>query len=73
MKRHFVDSTDLRSVGYNQDISMLEIEFHSGGIYQYSNIPYSMCQNLMSANSKGRYFKANIKDFPDKYPCTKIR
>lgn len=41
---------------------MLEIAFHSGGLYQYFNVPESVFHGLMAASSKGRYFHAHIRD-----------
>jgi hypothetical protein len=66
MVRTFVQSSDIRSVGYNQ--GTLEIEFHSGGIYQYYNVPESVYRSLMAASSHGKYFHEYIKDY---YPCKK--
>lgn len=40
----------------------LEVLFHHGGTYQYFDVPESEFQALMSADSKGEYFNANIKD-----------
>jgi len=48
----------------------LEIEFHSGGVYQYFDVPNSVCDALMSASSHGSYFHRNIKD---KYQYQKIQ
>ncbi|MBI5841248.1 MAG: KTSC domain-containing protein [Chloroflexi bacterium] len=62
MFRRPVQSSDLRSVGYDPVNSVLEIEFNSGGVYQYFNVPASVYQALMSAASHGTYFHANIKD-----------
>ena len=69
MRRRPVDSSDLRSVGYDSDTSTLEIEFHSGGIYQYSNVPTSVYHSLLSAGSHGRYFHSYIKGI---YPYSKV-
>lgn len=68
MFRNFVSSSDINSVGY--DRGTLEVEFHSGGIYQYHNVPESVYHSLMSASSHGEYFARNIKN---DYPYTKIR
>lgn len=62
MKRVYVESSNLKSVGYDSTRKMLEIEFHSGGIYQYSNVSEVIYQSLLSAGSKGQYFHTNIKD-----------
>jgi len=70
MNRIPVESSNLSSVGYDPDRRVLEIEFNSGGIYQYSSVPKSEYDGLMSASSKGSYFVQNIKN---NYSTTKIR
>lgn len=67
MKRTFVRSSDIRSVGYENNT--LEIEFNSGGIYQYQGVPQEQYHNLISADSCGKYFHKNIKPV---YPVIKI-
>lgn len=62
MKRVPVNSSNLRSVGYNSSSRVLEIEFHSGGIYQYFDVPESIYEGLMAAESHGKYFHNCIKD-----------
>ncbi len=69
MVRQPVSSSDIRSVGYDRDTQVLEIEFHSGGSYQYSNVPGSVYVGLMSAGSHGRYFHDFIKG---KYPYRRV-
>lgn len=61
MERTPVSSSNLQSVGYDSDEEILEIEFYSGGVYQYFNVPPSRYEGLMSASSKGSYFDAYIK------------
>ena len=61
MVRTNVVSSNLRSVGYETITKTLEIEFHSGGIYQYFGIPNSIHSGLMNADSHGTYFDRNIK------------
>lgn len=69
MKRISVHSSNLASVGYDPILRDLEIAFHSGGIYQYSGVPESIYQGLLSASSKGTYFNSYIKD---RYSCHQI-
>jgi hypothetical protein len=65
MERESVQSSNLKSVGYDPLSHILEIEFHSGGLYQYSVVPESVHRELMMAGSKGSYFDRNIKNrFP---------
>ena len=62
MERNHVTSSNIRTVGYETDNQILEIEFNSGAVYQYANVPISEYEGLMNADSKGKYFHANIKD-----------
>ena len=57
-----VTSSNLRSVGYDPNTRTLEVEFHSGGIYQYSNVPSNIHDGLMNASSHGKYFIAYIRN-----------
>lgn len=61
MRRQPVNSSNLLSVGYDPATSTLEIEFRSGGVYQYFNVPVPVHDALMSASSHGRYFHRHIK------------
>ncbi|MEM4204933.1 MAG: KTSC domain-containing protein [Candidatus Methanomethylicaceae archaeon] len=62
MLRHQVESSNLRSVGYDEATRTLEIEFHSGGIYQYYDVPPEVYQELLCAPSLGKYFHAHIRN-----------
>lgn len=70
MNRTLVSSSNLRSVGYDPSVNVLEIEFLHGGIYQYSNVPPQIHQGLMSASSHGSYFDQHIKKAG--YPYRKV-
>ena len=61
MQRQPVDSSNLRSVGYDAEQQILEIEFKSGSVYQYFNVPATVYEALMSASSKGTYHSQWIK------------
>lgn len=61
IKRQTVDSTNLASVGYNQDARVLEIEFKSGAVYRYFAVPPAIVEELMRATSKGRFFAREIR------------
>lgn len=63
MYRRPVDSSLIRSVGYDVASSVLEIEFTGEGrIYEYYDVPLSVYLELMAAGSKGQYFNEYIKD-----------
>jgi len=69
MERMNVKSSNVASVGYNETQKIMEIEFHSGGIYQYLNVEKTTYLELMKASSKGKYFHNHILN---KYPTKKI-
>jgi hypothetical protein len=50
------------SVGYDAESQTLEIEFNKGGLYQYSGVSSSEHEELMAANSIGKFFIAHIRD-----------
>lgn len=54
-------STSLASVGYDRASAVLEIEFLSGAVYRYSDVPVGVHQELMAAESKGRFFSQRIR------------
>lgn len=62
MRRTAVDSTTMRSVGYDSAQQILQIEFTSGVVYQYLDVPVAVFDELMAAESKGRYFNQEIRD-----------
>ncbi len=70
MDRVNVKSSNIKSVGFDQINFILEIEFHSGGIYRYFQVPTSEYQGLIFTSSVGTYFDHHIKD---KYRFEKIR
>lgn len=52
----------MRSVGYEVRSQILEIEFQSGELYQYLEVPQKVHEELISAESKGQYFNGEIRD-----------
>ncbi|WP_261845011.1 KTSC domain-containing protein [Aliamphritea ceti] len=61
MERTAVSSSNLAAVGYDFDSEILEVEFNSGGVYEYYNVPGYVFQELMRADSLGIYLNQNIK------------
>ena len=69
MKRQSVESSNLRSVGYDEFLLVLEIEFKSGAVYRYYGVPSEVHDELINAESVGKYFNANVKS---KYNFLKV-
>jgi hypothetical protein len=61
VERTPVSSSNIASIGYDEDNQILEIEFNDGSVYQYSGVPSSEHDGIMNADSKGKYLHANIK------------
>src|SRR6478735_6178158 len=59
--RQHVESTAIAAVGYSKRRHILEIEFVNGAIYRYLDVLPSVYRNLMSADSKARFYDANIR------------
>jgi hypothetical protein len=67
MERIFVSSSNLCSVGYDEEKCTLEIEFNSGLIYQYLGVPVYHFIGLLNALSVGKYFDRYIRKMGYRY------
>lgn len=61
MNREPVSSSNVESVGYDEDSQTLEIEFKNGTLYQYFDVPQNIFNSLVGADSVGIYLAENIK------------
>lgn len=61
MERQTVKSRILRSVGYNESIKILEIEFQNGLVYQYLDVPPKVYADLMYSGEIGKYFSEKVR------------
>ena len=55
-----VDSEMLQYMGYDAKQKILEVVFNSGERYQYFDVPASVYEELMSAESIGQYMHKHI-------------
>jgi len=62
MEREYVESSMITSIGFDSSSSTLEVEFNSGAVWQYFEVPESTYYEMKSADSCGKYFNAHIKD-----------
>jgi hypothetical protein len=51
----------LKAAAYSTD-EKLELEFRTGPVYRYFEVPSVIFQNLITATSKGAYFNHNIRN-----------
>ena len=69
MDRTPVSSSNIAAVGYDPDTMTLEVEFNSGKIYQYFDVPEVIFTEILGASSPGGYFNQNVKG---SYRCVKL-
>lgn len=62
MNRTIIESSMIRSIGYDADNSTLEIEFNSGAIWQYFDFPESIWYEFEGSDSQGKFFRREIKN-----------
>jgi KTSC domain len=67
MERKPVNSSTIKSVGWED--GTLEMEFASGGIYQYENVSKEVFDSFIRSESKGHFFQADIRP---SYVCVRL-
>lgn len=55
-----VSSSNLASVGYDENSRTLYVSFRNGRLYKYSGVSLQVYNGLMAASSKGQYFDRYI-------------
>jgi hypothetical protein len=61
IRREPIESRSIASIGFHQELGVLEIEFRSGALYRYFAVPPSIFEGMHKAESKGRYFSQKIR------------
>ena len=64
-----VVSSAIAAVGYDPETQTLEIEFTSGGVYQYQGVPSEVYEQFMNGGSFGTFYQQHIKG---QYPEQKV-
>jgi KTSC domain len=59
--RQRIESSAIAAVGYSKRRHILEIEFVNGAIYRYLDVPPTVHGDLMSAESKARFYDSKIR------------
>ena len=70
MERKRVNSGTIRSVGYEPGSRTLEIEFTSGSIIQYANVPAEVYRRFLAAPALASFFRDNIEE---EYTARRLR
>jgi hypothetical protein len=65
MARIALSSTTLKAATYQEQSASLELEFCTGKVYCYLGVPVETYEELLGAESKGKYFNQHIRNrFP---------
>ena len=56
-----VESSNIDMIGYDEDNSQLHVLFKSGAEYAYSEVPPTVFQEFLDADSKGKFLNERIK------------
>jgi KTSC domain-containing protein len=59
--RQPVESSAIAKIGYSKRRHILEIEFVNGAVYRYVEVPVAVYRDLMSSESKARFYDSNIR------------
>lgn len=55
-----IKSKSVKSVGYDADQRTLAVEFASGGLYHYHNVPPEVHTALLGSDSVGKFLAARV-------------
>lgn len=56
-----IESSAVRTMGYDPESSTLEVEFSSGDVYRYYGVAFADVEALILADSKGTFINQVIK------------
>jgi len=61
VEMNYVDSSNIESIGYDNENQDLHVHFVNGGIYVYHQVPHNIFDEIMNADSKGSYLNREVK------------
>jgi hypothetical protein len=67
MDRELVESSMIKSIGYDPLEEVLEVEFNRGGVYQYLGVPEDVYTTVAESDSVGKSFSSLVKSKGYKY------
>jgi len=61
MNRRVVNSSNVISIGYDPETATMEVEFTSGSVYQYFDVPQAVYDQLIGSGSVGSALNDMVK------------
>ena len=62
MERKKINSSQVRSIGYEASAQTLEVELTDGSIWQYMRVPSEVHRRFVAAPSVVSYYRDNIEE-----------
>ncbi len=72
MQLQNVNSSQINAIGHDSATNKLRIEFKTGSLYEYDNVPPDLFAEFAKAPSTGSFFYKHIKPFADKFPYVRL-
>ena len=62
MERRKVNSSKLRSVGYDERSRILEVEHNDGSVFQYSGVSNEVYRRMMAAPTIASFYQDRVEE-----------
>lgn len=69
IERSQVQSSTIKSIGYDPESKTMEVEFKNGGAWKYEDVGQQAWDDFRGSSSIGKHFHANIRG---KFKSTKL-
>jgi len=64
MEMQPVTSSQVDSIGYDEESQTMHVQFHKGGLYEYSDVTPEIHNQLLNASSIGSQLKSIVAGLP---------
>ena len=61
MKFTQVESSNIAEIAFDEEKEALFVKFKNDTVYEYSEVPYYVFEEMLSADSVGSYFHKNVR------------
>lgn len=63
-RMHSVESSAVKTIGYDAEAEEAFVEYLGGGLYAYEGVPAEVFEELANAESKGTFVNTMLKEYP---------
>lgn len=58
-----VKSSNIHSIGYSAELKIIQVQFLSGSVYEYYDVPVNEYEAFLKADSKGKFLNRNLHKY----------